>query len=573
MLGSLSKALSVGRRVVAQRWQPYLNATRLMSNSYDIKGRPTKTMLHRGMQGFLLAGTGLVVFYVVDSTINDDFDLVTDKFRPRLHPQETERRPRLVILGTGWGAMSMLRKLHTDKFRVTIVSPRNYFLFTPLLPSTTSGTIEPRSIIEPIRKYCSRSDADNAQFIEAECIDVDTKSRKLKLKRTTTGKDSKEVVSKSSKHAEEEFEIDYDILVTAVGMQPATFNISGVKDHALFMKELPDAKRVRGRIMDMFERANLPHVTEEEKRQLLQFVVVGGGPTGVETAAELSDFIKNDLSTAFKDLAPYTKITLVEAAPKVLGMFEEHLIQYTQNQLEKIGKIEVLTNSKVVKVDSENIYLAKREIKNGEVKDTEDYIPYGAFIWASGVAARPVTVKLAKLLHQDLAKNPKAHIRGLTVNGKFLAVTPSKQDLQEHGPVFAIGDCALAGLAPTAQVASQEGKYLGRVLNRLAEPLNKYTLAHRTKARTTDRNKATEELLEALEEEPDFQYRHFGSFAYIGDHTAVADFGDQHISSGLATFMMWRSVYFTKLMSVRNRMSVSTDWTKSLFFGRDLSRA
>jgi hypothetical protein len=121
-----------------------------------------------GALGITIAG-----IYVVDLLLNDDWDTFTDGFRTRLPEEERKKRPRLIILGGGWGALSMLRKLHTDQFNVTVISPRNYFLFTPLLPSTTTGELDGRSIIEPIRNYCKRAGAFEAEFIEAECISVD----------------------------------------------------------------------------------------------------------------------------------------------------------------------------------------------------------------------------------------------------------------------------------------------------------------------------------------------------------------------------------------------------------------
>jgi len=174
-------------------------------------------------------------------------------------------RPRLVVLGTGFAAFSLVKDIDAERYEVVIVSPRNHFLFTPLLPSTTVGTIEFRSIIEPIRVA-----RKGITFHQALCESIDFDSKTLHLRgafRNTP------------------FDLDYDLLVIGVGANSATFNIPGVEDHALFLKELPDARAIRQKIIENFERASQPRRSVERKKQLLHFVVVGGGPSGVEFAA------------------------------------------------------------------------------------------------------------------------------------------------------------------------------------------------------------------------------------------------------------------------------------------------
>ena len=183
--------------------------------------------MRRGL-GISAAAVGSL--FAADVVINDDFDSsVTNYFRARVSPAEKalDPRPKICILGAGWGGLSMLRKLHCDKYDVTLISPKNYFLFTPLLASTTTGRTSKSSIIEPIRSFCKRADASNVTFVESDAISVNLETNTVKCR------DSSEIVGKR-----DEFDIDYDYLVVAVGAESATFNTPGVREHAVFMKQV-----------------------------------------------------------------------------------------------------------------------------------------------------------------------------------------------------------------------------------------------------------------------------------------------------------------------------------------------
>jgi NADH:ubiquinone reductase (non-electrogenic) len=180
-------------------------------------------------------------------------------------------KPKLVVLGTGFAALSLIRHLRTDAYDVVVVSPRNHFLFTPLLPSTTVGTVEFRSIIEPIRQAL---DPKAVTFYQARCTAIDPATK---------------LITCEGVHDRETFLLGYDSLVIAVGAVSKTFGVPGVEQFAFRLKELSDARAIRQRIIQCFERASTPMQTEEERRRLLHFVIVWGGPTGVEFAAELHD--------------------------------------------------------------------------------------------------------------------------------------------------------------------------------------------------------------------------------------------------------------------------------------------
>jgi len=161
-------------------------------------------------------------------------------------------KKKVVILGTGWGGISFLKNLDPSKYDVRVVSPRNYFVFTPLLPGVTSGTVEARSITEPIRRIIRKKDVT---FLEAECKKIDAVNKKVLCRDA----------SSFSCKGKEEFELDYDYLVVAVGATSNTFGTKGVEKYCHFLKEIEDAEKIRGRIVDCFETASLPHLLDEDR--------------------------------------------------------------------------------------------------------------------------------------------------------------------------------------------------------------------------------------------------------------------------------------------------------------------
>jgi NADH:ubiquinone reductase (non-electrogenic) len=408
-------------------------------------------------------------------------------------------KPKLVILGTGFAAFSLLHHLDRRLYDVSVVSPRNHFLFSPLLPSTTVGTLEFRSIIEPIRALQNRV---GLKFYQATCTQLDAATQ---------------LVTCEGVFDHETFLLAYNVLVIAVGAANKTFGIPGVREHALFLKELSDARAIRQRIIECFERASTPLVSEEERRRLLHFVVVGGGPTGVEFAAELHDFLEDDLRDAFPALFPDVRITLLEASQGILNTFDQKLGEYALRRFAR-GRVEVRTGSLVREVGPLGVTLA----------DGTD-LPAGLVVWSTGIGATPLVMDLPF---------PKDRAQRLTTDACFA--------VDAERTVFAIGDCATrAGdqLPATAQVAQQEGEYLARLLNARA------------------RGKP----------ERQFKYRNMGMLAYIGDRRALAD--TPYVKGyGYATWLFWRSAYVTKLVSFKNKVLVLFDWFKTALFGRDISR-
>lgn len=185
--------------------------------------------------------------------------------------KEQKHKPKLVILGTGWGSVALLKYLYAGEYHVTVVSPENHFLFTPMLPSATVGTLELRSLVEPVRRIVQRI---NGHFIKASAEDVDFSEKLV------------EISSTGANGEKEHFYLPYDKLVIGVG---ATTNPHGVKglENCHFLKGIGDARKIRNAVIHNLELACLPTTTDAERRRLLSFVISGGGPTGVEFAAEL----------------------------------------------------------------------------------------------------------------------------------------------------------------------------------------------------------------------------------------------------------------------------------------------
>jgi len=403
----------------------------------------------------------------------------------------------LVVLGTGFAAISLLKHVDLDHYDITVISPRNHFLFTPLLPSTTAGKIEFRSIIEPVR-----TTRKGIEYFQAQCTGIDPEAR---------------AVSCLGSDGETSFTVSYDMLVVSVGAWNNTFGIPGVREHAYFLKELTDARNIRERVIYCLEQAGLPGISEEERQRLLHFVVVGGGPTGVEFAAELEDMFEEDLRKSFPDLVGKVKITLFEASRTILNSFDASLRNYTQEHFHKEG-ITVRLESPVEEVGEG--YL---KLKSGEV------VPTGLIVWSTGYG--PTGLVRDMPFEKDRA-------------GRIL--TDDRFRIPSNPEIFAVGDCASvagAALPQTAQLAMQEGKHLSRILNDIARG----------------------------KEPKAFRFKNLGMLAYIGEGKALADLPRIHWR-GFSTYVFWRSAYLTRLVSLKNKVLVVFDWIKTWIFGRDMSR-
>lgn len=406
-------------------------------------------------------------------------------------------RPKLLVLGSGFGGYSLLTDLSRELWDVTLLSPRNYFLFTPLLPSAVTGTVEFRSILEPTRRRLR-----DVRVVEGLAESIDWEARRVDGRGAVGG---------------EPFRLSYDTLVIAVGAAVGAYGIPGVAEHALELASIEDARAIRRGVLEQLSRAEIPGLAEEQVRKLMTFVVCGGGPTGIEAAAEIHDLLKDEIARSYPELSRKARVIVVEALGRLLSSFDTALADYTRRHFGRAG-IEVRTSAKVQAIEAEAVVL-----QGGE------RIPCGLVLWAGGNAPVPFVQSLGIPLDR----------RGRLMVDAYCRL-PGRED------VYAVGDCAAVGEPPlpaTAQVAEQQGKYLARSLER------------RRAGRTV---------------EP-FRFKAKGMLTYIGGGQALADL-PQVKWSGRGAWLFWRSVYLTKLVSPANKIKVLFDWFKARLLGRDLSR-
>ncbi|KAK1325167.1 hypothetical protein QJS10_CPA01g02339 [Acorus calamus] len=313
------------------------------------------------------------------------------------------------------------------------------------------------------------------------------------------------------------FKVPYDKLVIASGAEPLTFNINGVEEHAVFLRDVSHAQEIRKKLLLNLMLSESPGISEEEKQRLLHCVVIGGGPTGVEFSGELSDFI--------------------------MKMSMNGLRQYATNHLTK-----VLQALEVV-VDLSGVRLVRGVVKEVLPKtillSDGTNVPYGLLVWSTGVGPS----RFVKTL--GLPKAPGGRI-GID---EWLRV-PSVED------VFALGDCAdrEAVLPALAQVAEREGKYLAGLFNRIGKE-----------------NGGKANSIGGISLGDPFVYQHLGSMASVGRYKALVDLRQSKDAKGLShagfvSWLIWRSAYLTRVLSWRNRFYVAVNWATTFVFGRDNSR-
>ncbi|CAA6672045.1 unnamed protein product [Spirodela intermedia] len=401
-------------------------------------------------------------------------------------------------------------------------------VFTPLLASTCVGTLEFRSVAEPVsRIQPTLSSSPNSYFFLASCTGIDTRRHEVYC----------EAAPNSGLPSEPyRFKVAYDKLVIAAGADPLTFNVKGVKPHAFFLREVGHAQEIRKKLLLNLMLSENPGLSEAEKKRLLHCVVVGGGPTGVEFSGELSDFIMRDVRRRHSHVKDYVRVTLIEAN-EILSSFDVRLRQYANNHLTKCGVR--LVRGVVKEVQPRKIVL-----------NDGSEVPYGLLVWSTGVGPSEFVRSL------DLPRSAGGRI-GVD---EWLRV-PSVED------VFALGDCAgfleqtgRQVLPALAQVAEREGKYLAVLFSKIAK-------------QNGGRASATGEV--ALGEP--FVYKHRGSMASVGRYKALVDLRRSKDAKGLSlagfvSWLIWRSAYLTRVVSWRNRFYVVVNWATTLVFGRDNSR-
>lgn len=400
---------------------------------------------------------------------------------------DSSKKPRVVIIGAGFGGLAAARDLRFAPVQVTVVDRTNHHLFQPLLYQVAMAGLAPGEIACPIRSILRDQPNTEVVLAEVQSCELDEK-----ILQTSIGP------------------INYDYLVIAAGAQTNFYGHSDWAQYAVGLKDLDDALEIRRRTLLAFEEAERESDLERQK-QLLTFVVIGAGPTGVELAGSLAEIARFALAKDFRRINPKSaRVILLEGLPKVLPPFVDELSLKARDELIRMG-VEVRVGVKVQGIDGEGVHL-----EGGE------FIPSQTVLWCAGVAPVPLASRITPKPNQDRA--------GRLIVGTDLSIDGYKN-------VFAIGDIAnftgpdgkpLPGLAP---VAMQQGKAVADFIR------NDLTKNPRRK----------------------FEYIDRGTLATIGRSAAVADFGKMKLT-GFMAWLAWLFIHIMLLIGFRNRLVVMTNW-------------
>lgn len=523
----------------------------LLTNSPEIRNRLSKVTQPRMYPLFVLEKAAK---YLFDDIWSPPKRVQREKNEPLVGDRSKEK---LVVLGAGWGSAAFLKSIDTDRYDVTVISPRNYFLFTPMLAGSAVGTVDVRSITRPIREF-----NPDAEYLEAAATKIDTKNRLIQCTSVATDASS--------------FEVPYDRLIVAIGARSNTFGIPGVEEHCNFLKEVQDARKIRRKVVDLFEEASLPGLDEKKIQKLLTFAVIGAGPTGTEFTAELRDFVEQDGPRFYPQLMKYVQIHLIEATPTVLRPFDTSLQEAAIEALTETPKDQTLFTREITQLHLNN--KVKRVTKDYIDLEGGIRIPYGLSVWAGGIGPLPITLDLIATIGGRQVVNQNV------ARGK-LAVDPWLRVIDGKGEIFAIGDCACnqgGPLAATGQVAAQQGEFLAHILNAGDHTIDFENGVQLPPRKIPSRIQLHDRIASLATGENEylapFQYLDLGIMAYTGHYSALAQVQitpskeTQIRSKGRIGFGLWRGIYLAKQTSVKNQMQVAFDWTRAQLFGRDITR-
>jgi NADH dehydrogenase len=397
--------------------------------------------------------------------------------------------PHVVVVGGGFGGLKAAQTLRGRPVRVTLIDRRNHHVFQPLLYQVATATLSPGDIAAPIR-WILRS-IRNVRVLLANATRIDVAARRIE-------------VSDGSA-------LDYDWLIVATGSKHAYFGHTDWEPNAPGLKTLEDAIAIRRRILIAFERAEREEDTLRQG-QLLTFVIVGGGPTGVELAGTLAEIARQTLRDEFRTIdTTRARILLVEAGPTILQTFPENLRNAARASLVKLG-IEVREGVAVTGVDSHGVMIGSERVAAGTV------------LWAAGVAASSVVKTL-----------------GVPLDRAGRVIVEPDLSIPGHPEVFVVGDAA---------AAMNDGKLLPGVAQTAMQG-----------ARHAAKN-----ILRRLKGEPSipFVYRDLGSMAIIGRRAAISDLGWIKLSGAMAWFA-WLFLHIFMLIGFRNRVVVLFEWAMAYF--------
>jgi NADH dehydrogenase len=397
-------------------------------------------------------------------------------------------RPRVVIIGGGFGGLKAAKALRKAPVDVLLIDRRNHHVFQPLLYQVATAALSPGDIAAPIRWILRHQ--ENTQVWLGEVTSIDPHAKRLTLADGAT--------------------VDFDYLIVSAGATHAYFGHDEWQRWAPGLKTLEDALDIRRRVLLAFELAERA-TDPAEQRRLLTFVVVGGGPTGVELAGALAEISRHTLANDFREIDPETaRVILIEGGPTILGTYPEELSTFARRKLERLG-VNVWTNSVVTGISDGKVHLRGETIEAGTI------------LWAAGVSASPLGRSL-----------------GVPLDRAGRVLVNDDLSVPGHPEIFVIGDlAALKGpdgkwLPGVAQVAIQQARH------------------------------AADNLLRRMRGEPTrpFVYRDLGNLATIGRNSAIADLRGWE-SKGFFAWLVWLFVHVMNLVGFRNRLSVLVQWAFS----------
>jgi NADH dehydrogenase len=416
----------------------------------------------------------------------DQFVSVGESMKPSIAPRSG--RPRVVVVGAGFGGLRTVKSLADAPVDITLVDRRNHHLFVPLLYQVATAQLTPEHVAQPLRRILRNQKNVKIVFGEASGIDAETRELQLSDGRT----------------------IPYDFLVLSVGARDSYFGKDHWATRAWGLKSLEDAERIRTRVLLNFELAEKEE-NRDVRNQLLTYVLVGGGPTGVEMAGAIAELARYTVRQEYDNYDPgRTRIVLLEGADRIFPQFPEKLSRAATEDLQKLG-VEVHTGAMVTDVDDTGVTIGGKE-----------RIEANTVIWAAGIQGAKLTSALSDIVELDRSKRvpvtPELHVEG-------------------HQEIFVIGDAALIKgpegrpLPAVAPVAIQSGQHVAENIMRSIHG-EAYT---------------------------SFSYRDKGNMATIGRNSAVAEVAGLQLT-GIIAWWMWAVVHIMQLITFRNRMFVFFQW-------------
>ena len=406
-------------------------------------------------------------------------------------------KPRVVIVGAGFGGLNAAQSVAKGPVQVTVIDRKNFHTFQPLLYQVATAGLSPGEIAAPIRSILRSH--KNVEVLMGEVTSIDLEHRIVET---------------------QDAEIPYDYLIVAAGATHSYFGHEDWEPFAPGLKTIEDALEIRRRVLLAFELAERQAAAGETEAPL-NFVVVGGGPTGVELAGTLAEISRYALAHDFRSIDPArTHIVLIEAGPRVLPVYTEDLSRSAEEQLRGLG-VEVRTSTLVTQVEAGAVYLGETRLSSTVT------------LWAAGVAASPLGKRL-----------------GAPIDRAGRVTVQADLSLPGHPEIFVIGDLAAAKdehgkpLPGVAPVAIQQGKYVAKVIRQEVERPDRFRGYGSVNTR------------------PAFHYWDKGSLATIGRAAAVAQFGKIHIS-GFIAWLSWLFVHIFFLIGFRNRLLVFIQWAWS----------